>query len=86
MHYTPRYAIYLAAFQVFERLPARFRDAGRTTKNIAAGDAMTQPALDLRRLSALLPCCSANGRERSWEQITADITANYREFVTGTRA
>jgi hypothetical protein len=74
--YSPRYAIYLAAFQLFERLPARMHG------NACASQADSA----LRRILTLLPSCSAGGRELSWEQVIAEVTANYREFVTGTRA
>jgi hypothetical protein len=83
MRYSPRYTIYLAAFLLFQRLPARWR---RTLGEPAALPHGAAEAVELRRVLALLPCCHAPGRELSWQQAVAAITANYREFVTGTRA
>jgi hypothetical protein len=86
MCYSPRYAIYLAGFLLFERLlaggPAMARSAGSPANAVVAGLGESKR----RRVLALLPVRSACGPELSWQQAVADVTANYREFVTGTRA
>lgn len=70
--YSPRYAIYLAAFQLLENLPRHF--AG---KSCLAGS---------ERIVDLLPCRTTDAQRLSEEDAAVEITANYNQFVTGTRA
>lgn len=75
LHYTPRYAIYLAGFEVFCALSESLADSGTHAVTCVSST-----------VSRLVPVPAQKGVYGGLAQLSHDVLANYKQFVRDTRA